>query len=230
MGVGARETFVPVGVPYAMPCCIIFLRNVLRLMPSISEARDWLPPACSSTISSSGFSTQSITMSYMSQQGSSPSRSLKYSLSALRTQRVMSFSFISQLFMLPVPQRNAAVLRAAPAPQKNRLLPPIARQGFPIDSSGGGNVPNRPVLWCTRRYACAPRAVRCVRRRSHTAHAHAPVVHAGSRRLPARANIRRFSGNSRSRETAKGGLAPRGQSSRRPHRYVSAHTWLFPAW
>src|SRR5262249_9089462 len=41
----------------------IFFRSVLRLMPSISAATDWLPAARSRTISSIGRSTFFITMS-----------------------------------------------------------------------------------------------------------------------------------------------------------------------
>ncbi len=48
---------------YSKPCCCSFLRSVLRLMPRYSAASDWLPPACSSTTSSIGFSTHDTTMS-----------------------------------------------------------------------------------------------------------------------------------------------------------------------
>ncbi|ABA48884.1 hypothetical protein BURPS1710b_3404 [Burkholderia pseudomallei 1710b] len=48
---------------YSRPCCCSFLRSVLRLMPRYSAASDWLPPACSSTTSSIGFSTHDITIS-----------------------------------------------------------------------------------------------------------------------------------------------------------------------
>src|SRR5947207_1147015 len=43
-----------------MPSSVIFLRSVLRLMPSISAAFTWLPPARSSTTSMSGRSTALI--------------------------------------------------------------------------------------------------------------------------------------------------------------------------
>src|SRR3970282_553101 len=48
--------------PLIRSCCI-FLRSVLRLMPSISAASDWLPAALSSTVSIIGFSMFLSTMS-----------------------------------------------------------------------------------------------------------------------------------------------------------------------
>src|SRR5262245_66568836 len=48
--------------PLIRSCCI-FLRRVLRLMPSISAASDWLPAALPSTVSIIGFSMFFSTMS-----------------------------------------------------------------------------------------------------------------------------------------------------------------------
>src|SRR6185295_10926458 len=48
--------------PLIRSCCI-FLRSVLRLMPSICAASDWLPSAWPSTVSIIGFSMFLSTMS-----------------------------------------------------------------------------------------------------------------------------------------------------------------------
>src|SRR5262249_26465225 len=57
-------------------CSTSLRRSVLRLMPSHSAARLWLPSACFMTTSSSGFSTTFMIMSYID-VGSTPRRSLK---------------------------------------------------------------------------------------------------------------------------------------------------------
>src|SRR3954467_440072 len=59
-----------------MRSCCIFLRKVLRLMPSISAASDWFPWAWPMALSIIGFSMFFSTISYTG-VGFSPSRSLK---------------------------------------------------------------------------------------------------------------------------------------------------------
>src|SRR5579859_890 len=50
-------------IAYLMPKYFIFLRSVLRFMPSNCAACVWFPETRCSTISSNGFSTEFITMS-----------------------------------------------------------------------------------------------------------------------------------------------------------------------
>src|SRR6185369_8670704 len=76
---------------HSIPCSCSFLRSVLRLIPSTSAARVWLPWAWFITTSSIGFSTQASTIAYTSIVFS-PSRSLKYCFMTLRTVEESSFS------------------------------------------------------------------------------------------------------------------------------------------